>query len=172
MIRTSDLKEEENKKRGLIISVIFHVLILVLLFLPLLSYPDPPPGQEGILVSFGQPNIGQGDSRPDTQQDEVVEPKPPSEEVQKTEVPPQASTPVETQKEVVTAKEPSEVSFKKQEEDKKKAEESERKRVEENNRKAAEEAERQRKADEAAKQAELDKAKKTIWRCIRWFRQR
>jgi TonB family protein len=160
MIRTSNLNEEENRKRGLIFSIIFHALILILLFLPFLSYPDPPPGQEGILVSFGQPNIGQGDSRPDTQQEEVVEPKPPSEEVQKTEPPPQAATPVETQKEVVTSKDPSEVSFKKQEEDKKKAEDAERKRIEDSNRKAAEEAEKQRQAEAAAKQAELDKAKK------------
>jgi outer membrane biosynthesis protein TonB len=162
MMTVSNSKEEENRKKGLIISVIFHALLVLILFLPLLKYPDPPPGQEGILVSFGQPNMGQGDSRPDTQQEEVVEPKPPSEVEKPTEVKsePKPTPPVETQKEVVTVNDPNEVAIRKKEEEKKRQEDAEKRKVEDDRRKAAEEAERQRKADEAAKQAELEKAKK------------
>lgn len=161
MISASHSKEEENKRRGIAISVVFHALILLILFLPLLKYPDPPPGQEGILVSFGQPDMGKGDDRPDTQQEEEVEPKPPSETEKPVEPQPvsKPTPPVETQKEVVTTNDPNEVAIRKREEERKRQEETERRRVEDERRKAAEEAE-QRKAAEAAKQAELEKAKK------------
>ncbi len=162
MIGATNYKEEDNRKKGLIISTIFHVLMLLILFLPLLKYPDPPPGQEGILVSFGQPNIGQGDSRPDTQQEEIVEPKPPSETEKQVETraEPKPTPPVETQKEVVTANDPNEVSIRKREEEQKKKVEAEKRKVEDDRRKAIEDAEKKRQSDEAAKQAELDKAKK------------
>ena len=102
-----------------------------------------------------------GDSKPDTQQEEVVEPKPPSEEEQKTVTDPVASptTPVETQKDVVTAEDPNVAAIKKREEERKKVVEDERRRDKEAKEKA-EIAEKERKADEARKQAEYDKAKK------------
>lgn len=154
MLSTTNHTEEQNKRKGLIVSLVFHALIIILLLLPLLKYPDPPPGQEGILVSFGQPNIGKGDDRPDTQQEKIEDPKPPSETEKKVEpVSEVKPTPVESKKEVVTSDDPNEVSIRKREEERKRQEENER-------RKAAEEAERQRKAEEAAKQAELEKAKK------------
>ncbi len=161
MYQQISLTEKENKRRGLITSIIIHALVLLLAILPLLSYPDPPPGQEGILVSFGMPDIGKGDSKPDTQQEEVVEPKPPSEEEQKTVTDPVASptTPVETQKEVVTAEDPNIAAMKKREEERKKVLEEERKRDKEAKEKA-EIAEKERKAEDARKQAEYDKAKK------------
>jgi outer membrane biosynthesis protein TonB len=155
-------KEEENRRKGLIFSGIFHSAIIILLLLPLLKYPDPPPGQQGILVSFGAPDIGQGDSRPDTQQEEVVDPKPPSETEQKVE-PVSPSAPkeqAEQVKEVVTTESPSEVAFKKREEERKKQEESDR-RAEEQRKKAEADAEKKRQAEEdARKKAELEKAKK------------
>ncbi|MBK7427487.1 MAG: cell envelope integrity protein TolA [Saprospiraceae bacterium] len=161
MYQQISLTEKENKRRGLITSIIIHALVLLIAILPLLSYPDPPPGQEGILVSFGGPDIGMGDSKPDTQQEEVVEPKPPSEEEQKTVTDPVASptTPVETQKDVVTAEDPNVAAIKKREEERKKVVEDERRRDKEAKEKA-EIAEKERKADEARKQAEYDKAKK------------
>jgi outer membrane biosynthesis protein TonB len=161
MISASHPKEEANRRKGIAISVVFHALILLVLFLPLLKYPDPPPGQEGILVSFGQPDVGKGDDRPDTQQEEKVEPKPPSEAEKPVEPTPQPKNtpPVETAKEVVTAPDPNEVAIRKREEEKRRQEETDRRRVEEERKKATEEAE-QRKAAEAAKQAELEKTKK------------
>ena len=80
--------EKLNKKHAKKRSGIINIIILILAFLPFLTYPVPPPGQEGILVSFGTPDIGQGDSRPETQQEEIVVPKPPSEEEEEVVQPP------------------------------------------------------------------------------------
>ena len=57
-------QEEENKKKGLIASIIFHFILMILVILPLLTFPDPPPGQAGVLVSFGEPDVGQGEEEP------------------------------------------------------------------------------------------------------------
>ncbi|HMR88233.1 MAG TPA: hypothetical protein PKD51_08770 [Saprospiraceae bacterium] len=50
-------KEEENKKRGAIISLIIHTLIFLLFFLPLIKV-ETPQETGGILVSFGDPDAG------------------------------------------------------------------------------------------------------------------
>jgi len=50
-------KEEENKKRGAIISLIIHTLIFLLFFLPLIKV-ETPHETGGILVSFGDPDAG------------------------------------------------------------------------------------------------------------------
>ncbi len=57
--------EEKNQKAGKITSTIFHIIIIALLFLPFFTYPDPPPGQEGVLVSLGQPEVGMNDTPAD-----------------------------------------------------------------------------------------------------------
>lgn len=57
--------EEKNQKVGKIASTIFHIIIIALLFLPFFTYPDPPPGQEGVLVSLGQPEVGMNDAPAD-----------------------------------------------------------------------------------------------------------
>ncbi|MFK7775857.1 MAG: hypothetical protein AB8F94_27285 [Saprospiraceae bacterium] len=57
--------EERNQKAGKITSTIFHIVIIALLFLPFFTYPDPPPGQEGVLVSLGQPEVGMNDTPAD-----------------------------------------------------------------------------------------------------------
>ena len=57
--------EEKNQKVGKITSTIFHIVIIALLFLPFFTYPDPPPGQEGVLVSLGQPEVGMNDTPAD-----------------------------------------------------------------------------------------------------------
>ncbi|MDG2418035.1 MAG: hypothetical protein P8M17_03505 [Saprospiraceae bacterium] len=57
--------EERNQKAGKITSTIFHIIIIALLFLPFFTYPDPPPGQEGVLVSLGQPEVGMNDTPAD-----------------------------------------------------------------------------------------------------------
>ncbi len=51
-------KEEENKKRGLVISFIVHALLFLLFFLPLIQVVQQPQEIGGILVSFGDPNAG------------------------------------------------------------------------------------------------------------------
>ncbi len=68
-----DKNLEASKKRGILGSIGVHILLLLLLFIPILSYKYPPPEQEGVLVSFGQPDIGMGNDRPSTQNEVQVE---------------------------------------------------------------------------------------------------
>jgi len=50
-------KEEEDRRRGLIISLVAHALLFLIFFLPLIRV-QPPKEIGGILVSFGDPNAG------------------------------------------------------------------------------------------------------------------
>jgi TonB family protein len=168
------IHEEKNKRRGMIISTIAHIALILLALWPLLTYPDPPPGQEGILVNLGLPDVGQGDENAgpaepavDDEVDEPAEETP----VEVEEEPKPEPTPKETkpepvrEKEVVTKEDPNEVALRKrQEEEKKRQEELNRqKQAEEAKKKAAEEEARRKQAAEAArKQAEADKLKDQI----------
>jgi len=60
MQAVSKEKEKKDRHRAVTVSVLFHTTILLLLLLPLLQYPDPPPGQEGILIALGEPDEGEG----------------------------------------------------------------------------------------------------------------
>ena len=177
------MSNEKDRKRGWITSLAVHAVLLILALLPFLTYPDPPPGQQGVLVSFGAPDMGSGDDRPDTQQEEEVVPEPPSEEevveeetepveeevVEEVveEVPPTPAEPEpvpEMPEEVVTQDEPDLVAIQKKKEqearEKEEAEERERQ-AEEARKKALAEAEAKKKAEEEAKKkAEYEKAKK------------
>lgn len=150
--------EEQERRKGFFISLALHVGIILLALLPLLSYQDPPPGQEGVLISFGEINQGSGDDRPDVQQEEFVEQ--PTEESQPEEVPQPvqeaAEPPKPVEKKIMTVDD-SEIRIKKQKEQEaaKEAEDAARKRAEED-------AARKKAAAEAAaqKKAEYDKARK------------
>jgi len=52
------------KRRGLIATIVYHALLLVLLIFAGLTFPDPPPEEEGILVNFGTDEFGLGDFEP------------------------------------------------------------------------------------------------------------
>ncbi len=52
------------KKRGLIATIVYHALLLLLLVFAGLTFPDPPPEEEGILVNFGTDEFGLGDFEP------------------------------------------------------------------------------------------------------------
>jgi outer membrane biosynthesis protein TonB len=54
--------ENENKKAGMLISIIVHLLLLLLLFVPLFNHNIIPPGQMGILVQFGVVDAGDEES--------------------------------------------------------------------------------------------------------------
>ena len=66
-------QDSKNKKRARIIAAIFAVLLFFLILYPFWSYTFPPPEQSGILVSFGEVEIGGNDSEESSQQEQVVE---------------------------------------------------------------------------------------------------
>jgi TonB family protein len=180
VVLSPEEKEKKDKRRGLIISLITHSLLLLLFILPFIKFPYPPPGQEGILVSFGMPDVGAGDDQPDTQQEENVKPTPPaaaSEQEQQEEVEKVSEskpTPVEPAKsepaEMLTQKNAEldlAVQAKKEKERLDKIEanriaeaERERQRQEANAKRLAEEAARKKAAAEAKKKADYEAAKK------------
>lgn len=143
-------KEEGNKKRGLYISIGIHVAILLLALLPLLSYPDPPPEKEGILVNFGAPDQGSGNDRPLTNQDEVVDPQAPSAEEQ-------AQEEIEQQEEAEASRlKPEERMLTEQESDVKIKKQADKAREQSEAEKKAEAEAQRRKQQEAAKKAKQE----------------
>jgi TonB family protein len=82
-------KEKKERRQAMLLSFLFHVATIILLMLPLLKYPDPPPGQDGILIALGNPDEGTGPIEPGgpeepTPVEQKEEPKPepkPKEEV-------------------------------------------------------------------------------------------
>lgn len=148
-------EEEKNRRRGKILSIVIHVTLLIMALLPLMTYQDPPPGQEGILVNLGLPDQGQGDENAGpaepVQPEEEAQPQP--EEPQEEEKPQEVKKPEPVkEKEVVQTEDPEAIALKrkKEQEQKQKEEEARQQR----------EAEAKRKADEAARKAEEDRKRK------------
>jgi TonB family protein len=152
-----DKHEKENKRKGVLVSAVIHTLLLALILLPLLTFPDPPPGQEGILVNLGS-DFGQGEENAAEAETSVTEPveetvPEETEEMEETEEDPLPEEPVEeTQdaeaeptpdREVVETEDPEAIALKKRQE-----EEAARKKKEAEE--AAEAARKQREAEEAA----------------------
>ncbi len=169
-------QEEQNKRRGMITSALVHLILLILILLPLLTFPDPPPGQAGVLVSFGEPNVGQGEEEPaPAKQPEVVEPveEPPVEEElaereveeEKPKEKPREKPKRDNTKKVNTDDNSKELALKRKKEKERKAKEAaDRKRkAEADAARKVKEAEARRKAEaEARKKAEYDKQKSKI----------
>ena len=94
-------REQKNRRTGVITSTLVHALLLLILFMSILTFPDPPPGQSGILVALGEPDAGmEGEPAKDT----APAPSEPVEEVEDTEEPeveepePEPEPPVEEAK--------------------------------------------------------------------------
>lgn len=51
-------------RRGLVATIVYHTLLILLLVFAGLTFPDPPPEEEGILVNFGTDETGLGDFEP------------------------------------------------------------------------------------------------------------
>lgn len=51
-------QEKEDQRRGAITSAIIHTLLILFVLWPFLTPPNPPPGQAGVMVSFGDPDEG------------------------------------------------------------------------------------------------------------------
>lgn len=167
--------EQTNKQRARIVSAVVHILLIILAFIPLLQYPDPPPGQEGVLISFGQPDVGMGNDDPAIGQPPAAEEEPVEEEEPEPEPEPETKPQTQPQekpapdptpdREVNTDRNSEEIALKKREEERKKQEQAEadRKAREEAERKAQEEAARKaREEAERKKQEEADELKSNI----------
>ena len=50
----------QDRRKAKAYTGVIMMLFLLLLLLPFFSYQNPPPGQPGLLVSFGEPDAGQG----------------------------------------------------------------------------------------------------------------
>ena len=126
------LTHDKDKRRGLIVSLTIHCVLLVLFFFFGLKYIVPPP-EEGMLINFGATETGLGsvESEPMKATEEVQAP------VEEVAPPtPSETTPVVAEEEVVTQETEEEIAFKKEKEAKEKAEterklQEERKRQEE-----------------------------------------
>lgn len=58
-------------KNSLIATIVFHVIVVLLLFFLALRVPLPLPGEKGILVNFGTTDEGTGLAEPNQQQQQV-----------------------------------------------------------------------------------------------------
>lgn len=167
---TIDQTEERNRRIGLAVSAVVHFLLLLFLFFFLVTYPDPPPGPAGVLVSFGEPEVGQGDEPPlataelpdETQEEaneeasepEVEKPEPePKPEPKKTKV----SQSTKSTK-VLTDDRSQELAIKKEKERKEKAAADAKRKKEQAEQEAKERAEKEA-ADEARRIKEAKEAK-------------
>ena len=71
-------KEQTSQGKGWVVSLLVHLVLCALLFLPVITGHLPPPLEEGLTVSLGLPDEGQGEEAPSKN---TIQPKP-AEEVQ------------------------------------------------------------------------------------------
>src|SRR5690606_30598521 len=145
--------DPKDRKRAVRTSVLVNIGLLILLLFPFMSFQVPPPGQEGILVSFVMPDMGSGNDMPDTQQEEDVPPEPAQEE----ELPPMPEPPpvveeVVPEEEILTQEDPNAIAIREKEE-REAREKAERERQEKLE-------EQRRQEEEARKEAEFAERKK------------
>lgn len=67
--------ENQNKRKGVIGTILFHAILIFSFFFIGLSYQDPPPEEEGISINFGHSHDGDGEIEPDVdlESTEIVE---------------------------------------------------------------------------------------------------
>ncbi len=154
MSKNQKPENEKNKKRGLFFSIGIHCLLFLIALLPLMTYPDPPPEKEGILVNFGAPDQGSGQDAPQTQKMEEVNPEPPveepvpEEEVEEEEETQESEASRLKPEEKILTEEQSDVKIKEQAEKAKQQSEAQKRAEAEAIRKQQEEAEKKRKQQE------------------------
>lgn len=59
-----DPSQRQNKRKGIVGSILFHVLLVIAFIFMGLTYQDPPPAEEGISINFGFNNEGKGEINP------------------------------------------------------------------------------------------------------------
>lgn len=160
--------EEEDKKKARAGIIIWLILLLMILVYPWLTFPTPPPGQEGILVTLGIPDVGDGDEQPAAASsntpketpDETPPPEPEPEKPAKAEPTKKDPEPVKTTKDVITDNS-EEIALQKKKEKEKRKKEAERKKKEKEKEEARKkEAERKQKEKEAREKKEAERKQK------------
>ena len=160
-----NIEIKDKRKARIYTAIIMLIFFIIVVFLPLFSYQNPPPGQEGVLVSFGQVNQGQSseapaeskpskaeESKSKPQQQEKADPKPkPKAKPTPKENKPKKVKP-QVDKKVIEARN-AEIALAKE-----KAKQVEK----ENARKATEVAERLAKAEAAAEKRRAEEEAKAI----------
>jgi TonB family protein len=92
-------------KRGFIGTIIFHIIVLVLLILFGFITPLPLPGEEGILVNFGDSETGLGEIEPSPAESEAAPVQPVQQEEKEEVAPPPVTSPPKPQPKPAAAKE-------------------------------------------------------------------
>ena len=73
---------DKDKRKGIIGTVVFHIIVVIILFIATLSPPDPPRPEIGMEINLGYSDQGMGDVQPPKPVEKVI-PKP-TQEVQPT----------------------------------------------------------------------------------------
>ncbi len=161
--------EEKNRRKGLIFSVIFHTIAIILLALFGVSWQNPPPEPGGILVNLGIPDVGQGDENapkgdpaPPVEEPTPVREETPPPAKESRPAPKKETKPDHTpKKELKKTEDPAAAALrKKKEKERKQRQAAERARAEEQRKRKA--AEAKKAAERAAKKAEEDRKRKEL----------
>ena len=90
------MKEQEfysEKKKGIIGTVVFHAIVFIALLVFGFFTPLPLPGEEGILVNFGDSETGLGEREPSPARKQQPAPQPVNQQPESTPPPPAQTTP-------------------------------------------------------------------------------
>jgi hypothetical protein len=146
----------KKHRRGIIGTLVFHTIVLMLLILFGFFTPLPLPGEEGILVNFGDSEQGLGQQEPRPQRRQPAPPEPVQQQEQEETTPPPpppTSTPQQSEPEPAE-----EVAMTQDYEETAAIDAAERKRQEEEERQRKIEEERRRQQQlEAQRQAEIER---------------
>ncbi len=139
-------QDQNANGRGWIVSLVMHILLILLLFLPMIISQPTPPEQEGLLVNLGLLDEGQGEETPKgTSEKAIPALSPAPEEVREILKPvPSKTTARQESKSTVTSNEQDAVRVK-----------------EAQAKQQAEAAAKQRAAEEASRQAAFNETKKS-----------
>jgi TonB family protein len=150
--------EPKNRRISVLVSTLVHILLILLVILPLLTFPDPPPGPVGVDVMLGMPDAGQGEgpAGPESPEEPLPEPvreNPPPQKEERQEKPRETKSEPVREKKVRTTDNEDDRAIQRQKEEERREKErqdklaaAEAKRVADE-KKAAEAAEAKRQAD-------------------------